>query len=37
MVFSVDETADIGRDTASPVSNDYARETSTFSGTVNWV
>jgi arylsulfatase len=37
LVFSADETADIGRDTASPVSNDYAGDTSIFTGTVNWV
>jgi arylsulfatase len=37
MVFSADETADIGRDTASPVSTDYHGESSIFSGTVNWV
>jgi arylsulfatase A-like enzyme len=37
MVFSADETADIGRDSASPVSDDYAGETSVFTGTVNWV
>jgi arylsulfatase len=37
MVFSADETADVGSDTASPVSDDYTRETSAFSGTVNWV
>jgi arylsulfatase len=37
LIFSADETADIGRDTASPVSDDYAGETSIFSGTVNWV
>jgi arylsulfatase len=37
MVFSADETADIGRDTASPVSDDYAGQTSIFTGTVNWV
>jgi arylsulfatase len=37
MVFSADETADIGRDTASPVSDDYSGEGSVFSGTVNWV
>ena len=29
--------ADIGRDTASPVSDDYAGETSIFTGSVNWV
>ena len=37
MVFSADETADIGSDTASPVSDDYTSATSRFSGTVNWV
>ena len=37
MVFSADETADIGRDTASPVSDDYTGETSDFTGAVNWV
>ena len=37
MVFSADETTDIGSDTASPVSDDYTSATSHFSGTVNWV
>jgi arylsulfatase A-like enzyme len=37
MAFSADETADVGRDTASPVSDDYKGESSVFSGTVNWV
>ncbi len=37
MIFSADETADVGRDTASPVSDDYDGETSIFTGTVNWV
>ena len=37
MIFSADETADIGRDTASPVSDDYSGESSVFTGTVNWV
>jgi arylsulfatase len=37
MVFSADETCDLGSDTASPVSDDYTRETSAFTGTVNWV
>jgi arylsulfatase len=37
MAFSADETADVGRDTASPVSDDYAGAASIFSGTVNWV
>jgi arylsulfatase len=37
LVFSGDETADVGRDTASPVSDDYTGATSIFTGTVNWV
>jgi arylsulfatase A-like enzyme len=37
MMFSGDETADVGRDTASPVSDDYAGATSVFSGTISWV
>jgi arylsulfatase len=37
MVFSGDETADIGRDSASPVSDDYSGDASVFTGTVNWV
>jgi len=37
LVFSADETADIGRDTASPVSDDYDAETSIFTGAVHWV
>jgi arylsulfatase A-like enzyme len=37
MIFSGDETADVGSDTASPVSDDYDDEDSAFTGTVNWV
>jgi arylsulfatase len=37
MMFSGDETCDVGSDTASPVSDDYTSEGSRFSGTVNWV
>ena len=37
LVFSADETADIGRDSASPVSTDYAGDTSIFNGRVHWV
>jgi arylsulfatase A-like enzyme len=37
MMFSGDETTDVGCDTASPVSDDYTREESVFTGTVNWV
>jgi arylsulfatase len=37
LVFSADETADVGRDTASPVSDDYHGETSVFTGKIDWV
>jgi arylsulfatase len=37
LIFSGDETTDLGQDTASPVSDDYTSEESTFSGTVRWV
>jgi hypothetical protein len=37
MLFSGDETTDVGRDTATPVSSDYTRQTSVFNGKVNWV
>jgi arylsulfatase len=37
MVFSADETADIGSDTASPVSDDYGPADNAFTGRVNWV
>jgi arylsulfatase A-like enzyme len=37
MMFSGDETTDVGSDTASPVSDDYAGEASRFTGTVHWV
>jgi hypothetical protein len=37
MVYSADETCDVGSDTASPVSDDYTSEDSRFTGTVNWV
>jgi arylsulfatase len=37
MAFSADETADVGRDTASPVSDDYDGESSVFTGRVRWV
>jgi arylsulfatase len=36
-MFSSDETTDIGRDTASPVSDDYSQRESVFNGAVNWV
>jgi arylsulfatase len=37
LIFSADETADVGSDTASPVSDDYSGHSSVFTGTVNWV
>ena len=37
MIFSADETCDVGSDTGSPVSDDYTAEGSRFTGTVNWV
>jgi arylsulfatase A-like enzyme len=37
LIFSGDETTDLGQDTASPVSDDYTSEESIFSGTVHWV
>src|SRR6186713_2084642 len=37
LIFSADETADVGQDTASPVSDDYDGESSVFTGTVKWV
>jgi arylsulfatase len=37
MAFSADETTDLGRDTATPVSSDYTRNTSEFNGKVHWV
>jgi arylsulfatase A-like enzyme len=37
MIFSADETADIGSDTASPVSDDYGPTENAFSGSVLWV
>ena len=37
MIYSADETCDVGSDTASPVSDDYTSESSHFTGTVEWV
>ncbi|HJW58409.1 MAG TPA: arylsulfatase, partial [Actinomycetota bacterium] len=37
LIFSADETADVGRDTASPVSDDYGPKDSAFTGRVRWV
>ncbi len=37
MIFSADETADVGSDTGSRVSDDYRPETSAFTGAVRWI
>ena len=37
LVFSLDETCDVGHDTGSPVSDDYRSEDSAFTGTVDSV
>jgi arylsulfatase A-like enzyme len=37
MIYSGDETCDVGRDIGTPVSEDYTSEDSRFTGTVNWV
>jgi hypothetical protein len=37
MIFSADETADLGSDTATQVSDDYTASGSVFTGTVRWV
>ena len=37
MVFSGDETTDVGRESGTPVSADYDRTSSVFTGKVNWV
>ena len=37
MLFSADETTDVGSDTATPVSDDYEPKSSVFTGTVRWV
>jgi arylsulfatase len=37
MVFSADETTDVGSDSATPVSDDIEGSATEFSGTVRWV
>ncbi len=37
MVFSADETTDIGRETGTTVSSDYTAATSRFNGKIEWV
>ncbi len=37
MIFSADETCDIGKECGSPVTNDYDSRGNAFTGQVNWV
>jgi arylsulfatase len=37
MIFSVDETMDIGREYGTMVAEDYTAQTSKFNGKINWV
>ena len=37
MIFSADETTDVGRDTGTAVSDDYAAEANAFTGSIRWV
>jgi arylsulfatase len=37
LLYSADETCDVGSDTASPVTDDYTSEGSTFNGVIEWV
>ena len=37
MLFSADETTDVGSDGGTPVSDDYGYTDSAFTGTVRWV
>jgi len=37
LIFSADETLDIGNETGSTVTPDYTAETSKFNGVINWV
>jgi hypothetical protein len=37
MIFSADETTDVGSDSATPVSNDYGPRDSHFTGKSDWV
>ena len=37
MIFSADETTDVGSDTGTPVSDDYGPSDNAFNGRVEWV
>jgi arylsulfatase len=37
MIFSADETTDVGRETGTTVASDYTAATSRFNGKIDWV
>jgi arylsulfatase len=37
LIFSGDETTDVGYESASPVAQDYTMHTSKFNGAINWI
>jgi len=37
MLFSADETTDLGTDSATPVTDDFGSQASPFTGRVEWV
>jgi arylsulfatase len=37
MLFSADETCDVGEESGSPVAEGYTAETSSFNGKINWI
>jgi hypothetical protein len=37
VLFSADETCDVGADSATPVSDDYSPQASRFTGRIRWV
>jgi arylsulfatase len=37
LIFSSDETTDVGFESASPVAEDYDAQTSKFNGLIQWV
>ena len=37
MLFSIDDTADVGEDSGTTVGDDYSPHSSRFTGTISWV
>jgi arylsulfatase len=37
MIFSADETCDVGKETGSPVSTDYGERGNEFTGKIQWI